>query len=131
MPLSCEFHIQNDCLVVTASGKPESPEEFFTYIKASVMKARASGLYRILFDETKTDLKFNVHEAVLMSDLLDQAGLQHLGIQGAVVCRAHDLAAAKYFETALRNRSFNVMMFDNISEGQNWLHDGDSVVIPE
>lgn len=121
MALSYNYQVEDDCLTVACKGTPESPMEFFDYIKSTIMKAKSSNVPCVLFDETAATLSFNVHDAVLMSDQLDKEGLQHMGIRGAVICKAHDLAAYKYFETSLRSRAFNVMMFDNADRGRSWL----------
>jgi hypothetical protein len=121
MGFSYDSRIRDDYLLVTCTGAPESPEEFFEYIRSSILKARANDIQYVLFNESEATLKFQVYDAVLMSEMLDKEGLQTFGIRGAVVCNPHDFTACKYFETSLRNRAFNVMMFDDIEKGKAWL----------
>jgi len=121
MPLKYRQELRDGYLLVCCSGSPDSPVEFFRYIKSSVLMARKANLPCVLFDETGVSLKFNVHDTVLMSDKLDAEGLQNSGVRGAIVCSTHDLTIYKYFETSLRNRSFNVMMFDNFVAAKRWL----------
>lgn len=121
MPFIYDFKLTDGYLLVESAGTPQSPEEFLAYIKAAVQQAHSTGTACVLFDETNATMKFDVYDAVLMSDTLDSEGLQHLGIRAAVICNSHDLAACKYFETSLRNRAFNVMMFDSLETGRNWL----------
>ncbi len=124
MSFSYQTRIMDDHLLVTSTGAPETPEEFFEYIRSSILKAREKGLRHVIFDETAADLKFKVYDAVLMSDRLEREGLQTLGVRAAVICNSHNLDACKYFETPLRNRSFNVMMFGDLAEGKTWLLGG-------
>lgn len=123
MSFTYAFEVKEELLRVKSSGSPETPQDFFNYIKQSILKAQEYGITRVLFDETDATLKFKVYDAVLMSDQLDKEGLQTLGIRGAVICNSHDIGACKYFETSLRNRAFNVMMFDDLETGVQWLLD--------
>lgn len=121
MNFSYEHQIKDGYMIVTSQGSPETPEDFFEYIKSSLLKARANDLSCVIFDESAVTLDFKVYDAVLMSDQLEREGLQTLGIRAAVICNSQALKACKYFETPLRNRSFNVMMFENLREGKSWL----------
>lgn len=121
MDFAYEHRVEDGYLAVTCHGSPETPEEFLEYIKSSILKAKAHDLSRVIFNETDATLHFKVYDAVLMSDQLEREGLQTLGIRAAVICNGNDLEACKFFETPLRNRSFNVMMFDDVLKGKNWL----------
>lgn len=124
MAFTYTTHVRDGYLLVKCQGEPESPADFFEYIRSSILKAHERDITRVLFDESGATLKFKVYDAVLMSDMLDKEGLQTMGIRGAVICNEHDLSACKYFETSLRNRSFNVMMFDTVDKGKQWLLQG-------
>lgn len=121
MSLNYRYEFKDGYLLVNCTGSPDSPVEFYEYVRGSVLRAKERDLSCVLFDETDACLKFAVRDAVLMSDKLDKEGLQNLGVRGAIVCCSHDLPAYKYFENSLRKRDFNLMMFDNVVAAKRWL----------
>lgn len=86
-------------------------------------KARQNSFNRILVDETRTLIKSDFHDSVITSQPLDDE-FQRLGMRVAIICASHSLKMYKYFETALRDRAFDIMMVDNMEAGRTWLPDG-------
>jgi hypothetical protein len=119
MAISFEHEIQDDLLVVNASGFDESLRDPMDYGMAVLTIALEHGCRGILCDERHLEYRLGT------LDLFDLAGAaaQHVPrtLLVALVPDASGIEDAKFYETVAVNRGVQVRAFIDIDEARRWL----------
>jgi hypothetical protein len=114
-----EIAVEDDLLVVVASGVDEDVEEVQSYGMAVIAAAVEHQVTRILCDERSLEYRLGTMDtfqaAKFVADHAPRVG------RAAIVCDSRYLRDARFWEDVSRNRGLQAAMFTSLSEARAWL----------
>lgn len=101
-----------------------TPEELFEAFATAYSLAKKNGIYRFLADCSNMAGGHSIVDLYGLISLFEASGIDHLSkeaiLMPAIKASASDV---QFYETACRNRGFNVRVFCNRDEAIDWLRE--------
>lgn len=119
MAIYYTMKMENDTLVVTASGKDEGLEDVKQYGEAVINAALQNHCRKIICDETNLVYALGIFEAYIDAEFLSKIAPRLHRV--AIVCHPNQIGDAKSWETFAVNRGLRVKVFIDRAEAENWL----------
>lgn len=119
MSIKYMFSVEENLLVVTASGFDENLEEVLEYGMAVIREAVKGNHTAVLCDETGLEYRLETLDTYRSAEFISQQAPRIARV--ALVCKLQAFTDAKFWETVVVNRGLRVRFFKNIPEARIWL----------
>ena len=121
MAIQYSFSIEDELLVVTASGFDESLDEVLEYGMATIQAALQGNCTAILSDETGLEYRLGTFDTFKAAEAL--ANYAPRLNKAAITCNPQYLQDAQFWETVAVNRGLSVRAFLDIGAARSWLQE--------
>ena len=111
--------MENDTLLVTASGRDDSLEDVKQYGQAVVTAAIQNNCLKILCDETNLVYALGVFEAYVDAEYIAKIAPRIHRV--AIICNPNQIGDAKSWETFAVNRGLRIKVFVDPVDAKIWL----------
>lgn len=119
MPIAYTVNVEDDLLVITASGKDDDEDEVKQYGMAVILAAIEHHCRRVLCDERNLEYALDTFSTYEAATFIAEAAPKVSAV--AIVCRAQDAETAAFWETVVVNRGLRARMFTDIGQARQWL----------
>ena len=119
MAIEHTIQVENDILIVTASGQDESLEQTTSYAMAVLEAAVASGCPHVLCDERQLVYTLSTLDTFKYGEFL-AATVPHVA-KVAIVCHPSMVGDAEFWETVVINRGLQARLFLDLDKARDWL----------
>lgn len=121
MPHTTTIQKKTDYIFLTVAGAPVDFNEASDYADIVIDCFRRYSCHRILIDATDFHMNVDILGAIQLTEVLIEKGVPSMGLRVASVVRPEKKDSERMLETAMRNRTINYRIFDNMNEAQTWL----------
>jgi len=119
MTITYQFTVEDDLLLVKASGADDNQEDVQRYNEATLEMCLENGCRRVLTDETDLEYRLNTvdnfESAKTMAEMAQ--GIHKL----AIVVNPQQMKDASFWETVAVNRGVTVRIFNAIEDARLWI----------
>ena len=119
MAIEHTITIEDDILIVTASGRDENLEQTTNYAMSVLEAAVASGCTRVLCDERQLAYTLSTLDTFKYGEFL-AANVPHVA-RVAIVCHPGMVGDAEFWETVVINRGLQARLFLDLDKAKDWL----------
>ena len=122
MSITFNSNIEDDILIITASGKDDNVDQVVEYGQSIIRLGIESGKSKILCDER------NLEDAIGTFDIFEAATIiaeeAPRVARIAIVCSPEFFEDGRFWETVAVNRGLHVRMYIDINLAKTWLIEG-------
>lgn len=119
MSIKYTFTVEENLLVVTASGFDENLDEVLEYGMAVISEAVQGNYTAVLCDESRLEYRLGTLDTYRSAEFISQQAPRIVRV--ALVCNLQAFTDAQFWETVVVNRGLRVRFFKNIHEARIWL----------
>jgi hypothetical protein len=119
MPIKHTISVNNDRLMVVATGTDDNLEEVKNYGMHILQAVIENQCKTVLCDERKLVYQLDTMDTFTLAETASEHAKMLEKI--AVVCDSKYLHDGKFYETVARNRGLALLVTDNYEQAQNWL----------
>ena len=121
MPYTTTITKEPDYVRILVKGTPTSPGEAAKYADIVIDSTTEHQCHRILLDEIDFHMNVDMLGAIQLTEILIEKDVPSMGLRVAAVVLPENMAGERALETAMRNRSINYRVFDDMETAQQWL----------
>lgn len=122
MAIQFTIEVDDDLLVVRASGFDGGPSEVEAYGVAVIQAAVVNGTRRVLCVESDLEYRLGTMDTFDVASTIAERA-PHVA-RVAVVCAPEGLSDARFWEDVTRNRGLEAAVFGDEAEARRWLDAG-------
>lgn len=119
MPITYTMQVENNLLVVHASGEDKSLEDTQAYGQAVLTRALAENCCRVLCDERNLRYRLSTIDTFALAATLAEVA-PHIA-RVAIVCTPACFSDARFWENVAVNRGLSVCAFKDLDRARAWL----------
>lgn len=121
MPVDVVMTPTDEYLLIESSGEMATFEEGVEYIEAQVVKARETGIRRILVDDRNMAVSLDYADILALAEYWGRSGLPSMGLRVAALPPPAAPQGQQAYETTATNRSIVFKVFFDRQEAEDWL----------
>ena len=119
MAITYTFRVNDDLLIVEASGFDEGLSDVMAYGDAVIEAANASSVTRVLCDERNLEYRLDTVDTYKSAEYIAEHAPRIARI--AIVTALEQSEEIDFWETVMVNRGMTIRVFTNLEDARTWL----------